>query len=139
MDTLVIDSSVFIKWLNKKDEDNLDKANLILEDTRNGKVELLAPELARYEVGNVLLKSKKLTPQEANVSLGPAYSLPITFVSETEDLAKQTFELAFKKKITYYDASFMSLAKQYNATLVTDDLKDQGKDPEIKTKPLKDY
>lgn len=139
MSTLVVDSSVFTKWLNQKDEGNLDKANLILEDTRDGKVELIAPELAKYEIGNVLLKSKKLTPQEANISLGTAYSLPITFVSETENLSKQTFEIAYKNGITYYDAAFVSLAKQYDATLITDNIKDQGKSQEIKVVSLKDY
>lgn len=139
MDTLIVDSSVITKWLNKKDEGNLDKVNLLLENTRNGKVELFAPELAKYEVGNVLLTSKKLTPNEANISLGTAYSLPITFVGETEDLSKQTFEIAYKHGITYYDASFLSLAKQYNATLVTDNIKHQGKSSEIKAVSLKDY
>ena len=139
MNTLVIDSSVITKWLNKNNEENLEKADLILEETHKGKVELIAPELAKYEIGNVLLKSKRLVPKEANISLGTVYSLPITFVGETEDLAKQTFSLAFKHKVTYYDASFMSLAKQYNATLVTDNIKHQGKSSEIKAVSLQNY
>jgi len=139
MDTLVVDSSVIIKWLNKKSEENLDKADQILEETRNGRIGLIAPELAKYEVGNVLLTAKKLTPQEAKISLGTAYSLPITFVSENENLSKQTFELASKYGLTYYDAVFISLAKQYDATLVTDNIKHQGKSSEVKTVSLKDY
>ncbi|MCH8821021.1 type II toxin-antitoxin system VapC family toxin [Patescibacteria group bacterium] len=139
MDTLVVDSSVITKWLNKNNEKNIDKADLILEDTHKGKVELIAPELAKYEVGNVLLTGKKLVPKEANISLGTIYSLPITFVGETEDLAKQTFNLAFKHKVTYYDASFMSLAKQYKATLITDNIKHQGKSFEVKTVSLQNY
>ena len=139
METLVVDSSVITKWLSKKNEENLEKADLIIEQTSNGEVGLIAPELAKYEVGNVLLTGKKLTPQEANISLGTAYSLPITFVSETEDLSKRTFELAYKHDITYYDATFLSLAKQYNATLVTDNIKHQGKSSEIKVVSLKDY
>lgn len=139
MDTLVVDSSVITKWLNKKDEEHLDKANSILEDTKTGKVELLAPELAKYEVGNVLLTGKKLTPQEASISAGTVYSLPVAFVAETQDLSNQTFDIAYKNKLTYYDASFMSLAKQYDATLVTDNIKHQGKSSEIKVVPLKDY
>ena len=139
MDTLVVDSSVITKWLNKKNEENLEKADLILEETRRGKVELIAPELAKYEIGNVLCTSKKLVPKEANISLGTVYSLPITFIGETEDLAKQTFGLAFKHNITYYDASFMSLAKQYNAILVTDNIKHQGKSSEVKAVSLQNY
>ncbi len=139
MNTLIVDSSIIIKWLNKKDELNIEKATLILEDTHSGKVELFAPELAKYEVGNVLLTSKKLNIQEADISLGTVYSLPITFISETEDLSKQTFELAYKLGITYYDASFLSLAKQYDATLVTDNIKHQGKSSDVKAVSLNDY
>ena len=139
MNTLVVDSSVISKWLNKKNEKNLEKADLILEETRRGKVELIAPELAKYEIGNVLLKGKQLVPREANISLGTLYSLPITFVGEDEDLAKQTFGLASKHHITYYDASFISLAKRVKAILVTDNIKHQGKSSEVRIVSLQNF
>ena len=139
MTQIIPDTSVIIKWLNKDKESNLEQSSKLLEEALDGKIELVVPELAKYEVGNVLLKSKKLTPQEANISLDIVYSLPITFVGETEDLAKQTFGLAFKHDVTYYDASFMSLAKQYKATLVTDNIKHQGKSSEVKTVSLQNY
>ena len=139
MTQIIPDTSVIIKWLNKDKESNLEQSSKLLEEALDGKIELVVPELAKYEVGNVLLKSKKLTPQEANISLGTIYALPITFVGETEDLAKQTFDLAFKHKITYYDASFMSLAKKYKATLVTDNIKHQDKSSEVKTVSLQNY
>ena len=139
MDLVVADSSVIVKWLNKDREKNLEQASKLLNETLEGKVELLVPELVKYEVGNVLLTSKNLTAEEANFSLETLYNLPVTFVSETPNLAKQTFEFAYNNKLTYYDAAFMSLAKQYDATLVTDNIKHQGKSPEIKVLPLKDY
>ena len=139
MVTVVPDISIIIKWLNKDKEENLEQASKLLEEVLDGKVELLAPELVKYEIGNVLLKSKRLIPREAKISLGTIYSLPITFVSETENLSKQTFEMAYKHGITYYDAAFISLSKQYNATLVTENIKHQGKSSEIKVVSLKDY
>ncbi|OGY09108.1 MAG: hypothetical protein A2782_00095 [Candidatus Blackburnbacteria bacterium RIFCSPHIGHO2_01_FULL_43_15b] len=139
MDTLVVDTSVFIKWLNQTNELYLENADKILEDVKRGQTELVVPELIKYEIGNVLLKGKQLTPQQAYVSLGTAYSLPVTFVTESEQQAKETYTLANNLGVSYYDASFMSLAKQYNATLVTDNVKHQSKDPEIKVLALKDY
>ncbi|PJE63357.1 hypothetical protein COU89_03735 [Candidatus Roizmanbacteria bacterium CG10_big_fil_rev_8_21_14_0_10_45_7] len=136
---LVIDSSVIIKWLNTTDEQNIEKADKILSDSLQGNVELLAPELAKYEIGNVLLKSKQLTTHQAHISLGTVYSLPITFVVESEDLARETYYLATQGTITYYDAAFLSLAKAYGATLVTENIKHQGKSPDIKVIELKDY
>lgn len=136
---LIVDSSVIVKWLNQTNEQNIDQADKIMEDTLSGKVELIAPELAKYEVGNVLLLGKRLTINEAVISLGTLHSLPITFVTESEDLAKQTFNIAGSISCTYYDATFLSLAKQYNGTLVTDNIKHQGKAPEIKVINLADY
>jgi len=139
MASLIPDSSVITKWLNRDKEQYLEQSSKLLEDAIAGKVDLLVPELAKYEIGNVLLTSKKLTPEEANISLETLYNFPITFISETPNLAKQTFDLAYNNKLTYYDAAFMSLAKQYDATLVTDNIKHQGKSSEIKVVSLKDY
>lgn len=136
---LVVDSSVIIKWLNTTEEKNVSTANKILDDALDNKVEITVPELVKYEIGNVLFKGKNLTPQEATVILRTFHSLPITFVSESEELAEETYLQAYNNKITYYDASFISLAKLYNAKLVTDNVKHQGRSSEIKIIALKDY
>ncbi len=139
MNTLVTDTSVFIKWLNQDNEQNLENADKILEDVRAGHTTIIVPELIKYEIGNVLLKGKQLTPNQAHISLETAYSLPVIFVTESEQQARETYNLAHNLGVSYYDASFMSLAKQYNATLVTDNIKHQGKDSSIKVVALKDY
>lgn len=41
--------------------------------------------------------------------------------------------------ITYYDASFLSLAEQLGAVLVTENVKHQVKSSQVKVIPLKDY
>ena len=129
---LVVDTSVIVKWLSQTNEKNLDQANQLLEAALSGKCELFAPELAKYEIGNVLLLSKLLTPTQANKVLEAFYALPISFICESFSLAKQL-------KITYYDATFLALAKIYKATLVTENLKHQGKSGRIKVIALQDY
>jgi len=136
---IVVDTSVIIKWLNQTNEKNIDKADKIMEEALRGDVELFAPELAKYELGNVLLRGKELVPKDAYISLGTVYSLPIHFITESEDLAKETYDLASSAGVSYYDASFMSLAKQYDATLITDNIKHQGKSTKVKVKSLQDY
>mgnify|MGYP001611376024 CR=1 FL=1 len=138
MNTLVVDSSVIVKWLNQTKEQNLKQADKILQNVNEGEVEIIVPELVKYEVGNVLI-TKGVTTIEAETSLNILYTLPITFITESLDLAEQTYSLADELSITYYDASFLSLAKQYNATLITDNIKDQGKKSAIKVISLKDY
>lgn len=139
MKKLVIDSSVIIKWIHKEDERCLDQAAKILEDVKNGIVTLLAPELAKYEVGNALLLGKKLSTDQAKIPLAAFYLLPIQFAVQSEQSASQTYKIAQEAKITYYDASFMALAYQENAILITDNPKHQGKDKEIKIIPLSRY
>lgn len=139
MKTLIIDTSVIIKWLNQDNENYTEKTDSILEEVREGKAELLIPELCKYEVGNVLLYGKKQNFQQANLSFKAFYSLPLTFITESEELSKQTYQLAYNYGITYYDAAFMSLAKMYDAILVTDNFKHQGKTKDITVISLEDY
>ena len=138
MKQVVVDSSVTVKWINQFDEGLLDQADKLLADAQVGSISLLAPELSKYEVGNALLK-KKLNLPMAYESLGTVYQLPLTFIPESEELAKHTYKLALERGITYYDASFIALAAQNKTILVTDNPKHQGKSSEIKAVPLKDY
>ena len=116
MTLLVIDTSVAVKWLNQDNEGNIDKANEILEDVKDGRIELLAPELLKYEIGNALLFGKKIATEDIKDLMSIFYSLPIAFVTAGQDFANSTYVLAKTLKITYYDASFLTVAKQYNAT-----------------------
>lgn len=139
MTRLVVDSSVIVKWLNSTDEQDLENADKILSGALKGEIELLAPELAKYEIGNVLLLKKKLLPEEIELPIHALYYYPIQFIPESKELSMETYSLAFKLGITYYDASFLSLARHYNATLVTENIKHQGKSKEVQVIPLKDY
>lgn len=136
---VVVDSSVIVKWLNTTDEESLEQSDRILADALEDKIKLLAPELAKYEVGNVLLFSKKLLPKDLEIPLHTLFVSPVQFISESEESARETYTLAFDLGVTYYDASFLSLAKQYGATLVTDNVKHQGKTSDIKVISLKEY
>src|SRR3989304_1761685 len=76
---LVIDTSVMVKWANSQNENDLNQAYKVLINAEKKKVELLAPELAKYEIGNALLNKKMLLP-ETKLSLQTIYSLPIIFI-----------------------------------------------------------
>lgn len=111
---------------------------------RNGcegkeKITLYTVELAKYEIANALLKGKELPIPQVHAALATIYSLPLTFVVMTEELARLTYSLAAEVKITYYDAAFLALAKTFKATLITDNIKHQGKASTIKVIPLSEY
>lgn len=136
---VVVDSSVIIKWLNQQNEKLLSQAESLFEDVQNKNIELLTPELAKYEIGNALLVAKKLAETEAKETLEFFFSLPITFIPETKELAETAYKIGQELSITYYDATFLSVAKQFEAVLVTDNIKHQGKTKDIKVIPLEEY
>lgn len=136
---IVLDSSVIIKWLSSQDEGRLEQADRILRDKQKGQVELFTSELSKYEVANALLKGKSLPLTQAKAALTTLYQIPLTFISETVGLAKETYKIASELGITYYDAAFLSLAKRLKATLVTDNPKHQKRAKGVKVVALKDY
>lgn len=136
---VVIDSSVAVKWLNRKEEDLLIQADKILKDVEEGKIYILMPELAKYEVGNALLNKGPDLPL-INLALEKFHDIPVQFVIEDLESAKLTMEIAYKNKITYYDASFLALAETFHATLITDNPKHQKqKIPGVKVISLRNY
>lgn len=136
---VVCDSSLIVKWISAQDELRLEQANQVLNDARENKIELLAPELAKYEVGNALLAGKRIKFTNVKISLATLYSLPIKFIPESSIQAETTYQFGEQSQITYYDASFISLAKQLDATLVTDNPKHQAKVKGVRVINLKDY
>ncbi|MDO8497116.1 MAG: type II toxin-antitoxin system VapC family toxin [bacterium] len=136
---LVIDSSVAVKWLNKHDENYTIQADKILKDVQNEKVYLVMPELAKYEVGNALLY-KQMPLQNVLGSLATYYSIPIQFMPQDQRQAQSAIQIAYENKVTFYDASFMALAKEQQADLITDNPKHQKKKINgLSVIPLKDY
>ncbi|MBI3577462.1 type II toxin-antitoxin system VapC family toxin [Candidatus Gottesmanbacteria bacterium] len=134
----VVDSSVLVKWVNSQDEQYLQEADALANDCKKGKVILIAPELAKYEVGNALWKKVLPIPQ-AQASLGTIYAGPVEFVKQDEAQAMRAMEIAVSSRMTFYDASFVSLAEQRGAKLVTDNPKHQQKVKSVTVVPIKEY
>lgn len=135
----VIDSSVIVKWLNQKDEANIDKSDQIAKDIVTGKIDAITTELAKYEVMNAMIFGKKLNTEEVQIPLKTLFSIPLMYSEMGKSLMILTYEIASRNKITFYDASFVALAFANNAVLVTDNPKHQGKVKEVKVVALKDY
>jgi predicted nucleic acid-binding protein len=137
--TYVVDSSVMVKWLTQYKEPHLEQADLLMSLALDEKIRLMAPELAKYEVGNVLLCGKKLKPKQALFAIELLNILPITFIKEDLLTMNSSYSLAHELGVTYYDASFLSLTKQLGAVLITENSKHQGKDKRIPTIALADF
>jgi predicted nucleic acid-binding protein len=118
---MVIDASVALKWV--VDEPGSDAAAALLDDMSAGALALLAPEHLVGEVANGLRKrvaQKVLAAEDACAALDAIAHLELTFVGG----AGRWFEClpaALTWGLTAYDALYLLVARDFNATLVTAD------------------
>ena len=135
---IVLDSSVIVKFIFSEGEDGLRQADALLSDVENGTVTLVAPVLAKYEIGNVI-RFRKITEPEKVASWNNFEQLPIKYFDLSFPDGSRSEEVAERAKITFYDAVFIVLAEKLEATLVTANSKHQRQFPNVKIINLKDY
>ena len=104
--------------------------------------------LAYYEIGNALWKEcfllKRITNTEAENLLTAIFAIIAEMKATTpsqQDKGKTTLETAVKHKLTFYDAAYLTEAKNTKSTLVTDDKKlaDTAKKTQTKTQTSKEF
>ena len=137
--SVVVDSSVVIKWLNQVDEKHLEQSNLLLNQLERAAIIIFAPELVKYEMGNALLKGKQLSQSESADALNLFYGLPLQLLEMNEDLAVSSYRIAHQYGITFYDTVFLALAQKLNCPLISDNIKHQGKAVEVTVGSLANY
>ena len=139
MKKIVLESSVILKWLNQKHEDHIEQADRILKDRHDGKVVLLAPEVVKYEIGQILLSGKKFTQTESKIPLTLLFDLPIEFIPQSLELARRSYVIASAYEIDINEATYIALAEQKGAVLVTEKIRKNLSDLGVKMVELKNY
>jgi predicted nucleic acid-binding protein len=133
----VIDASVILKWiLGDREEPDQAKAVGLLARWAEGSDDLRAPALWEYEVANFLGRE---FPDEAEKKMEILRHLKIRSVALTDTMIKRCFQWMKTKKVTFYDASYLAVAVETGAVLVTADekfMKKMGKGESLAT--LKD-
>lgn len=112
----VVDASFVLAFL--LDEGNNEVEN-IFERHAKGEREFIAPHLLKYEVGNGLrskIYRKKINARKGRRLYGNFFELKII---EKEFDYLETLSLATSKKLSFYDAAYVYLAKQYKTKLFT--------------------
>ncbi len=104
--TLVVDSSVILKWIISHKEDWLDKADLLLRHFNAGKVRLVTIVLAKYEVANAI-RFKSYSDLEKIDFINHFFEIPLKFYQISYSQAAEAMVLANDCQITFYDAAFI--------------------------------
>jgi len=117
----IIDASVVAKCFIV--EDYSDKAMEVIDEHVRGHLLLLAPSLIVYELGNVFWRHPQITSEKTYAFIEKFLDLQIGLVDIWSDakLLKNACVTSKTRNVTFYDASYLSLAERDGARLVTAD------------------
>lgn len=124
MKSIIIDASVALKWFFEN-EDDQDKANILLQNIRDGKLQLVVPDIWWYEITNVFrssIKSGKMSLKNVKMHLKDLRELNLVTV-DFISIMDLTCQIAVKLDISVYDASYVVLAKSQKYPFYTADKK----------------
>jgi predicted nucleic acid-binding protein len=117
----VTDASVILKWvIGDESEPDQMKAMQLLSAWAAGSVTISAPILWQYEVGNFLGRE---LPEEAEAKMALLLNLKVRDIELTDNIYRLCFAWMKKYKVTFYDAAYLAVAYDIQATLVTADEK----------------
>ena len=115
----VLDSSVIAKLFIK--ETDSDRICDVIEASLLFDIELVAAELAIYEVSNTILRHLEKSKKNGKNFIDQLYLLNIAYVPFNKEMACRVMDLAQKHSITYYDAVHINLSNELKCKLVTED------------------
>ena len=137
----MIDASVASRFLLV--EDLSEKAESVLEDFLKGVVELRAPKLLVFEVGNTLWKSIKrgfVSLEEALERFSYFLDLKIGSIELDISERQELLEWGVRNDVTYYDSVYVWSCRKVGGTLLTaDDVLFERSRREVRALHLKDY
>jgi len=117
---LILDANVIAKWFIE--EENTDKAIEIRDQFVKGKLTIVEPTLLIYELGNVFWKHPAKSPEDVELDFKALFDLGIEFLDIAKPEVLGTIhETARSLGITFYDATYVTVAMKEGCTLITAD------------------
>lgn len=118
---VVLDSSVAIKWLTQE-EPFYEQASKVLHDYVNERIEIRIPDIFWWEVGNYFGREADVKTATVVLMNLKKYQFPTHML--TDGLSIYAFKIMNKLKgVSFYDATYHSLAMQTKGTFITSDRK----------------
>ena len=121
MTTLLVDTSVLIKWFHSKGEPELREARAIREATQRGDVQSRMIDLALYEMGNVLLRSLGWRGSDVADQLDDLVVICGAPLALAPEWFRQAAVLGALHGLTFYDAAWAAAADALGVPLVSAD------------------
>ena len=123
-ENIVVDTSVIIKWFFSENEENAEASHLILKRFIHNEIGLITPEIALFELANVV--KNKISAEGSEMTgvdiIDRLYNLGIVF-KVTKQMLKNAYIMALAIKESVYDCLFIATAEHFNSKFITDDKK----------------
>lgn len=118
---LVIDASVIVKWFKTENEGLLPEAQAIY-DAHGETILATVPPLCLFEIGNSLWKHQYFTAEQIEQKLMDLRELELRVVDLNGEGIRTAVRLCRSYTgVTFYDATYVALAKQLDTDLITAD------------------
>jgi predicted nucleic acid-binding protein len=119
--TLLVDTSVVLKWVHEEGEADVPAARRLLAAHRDGSERLLLLDLVAYEFGNVLLRALRQPSAVVADQLELLRRLCGPFVHPAPSWLAEAAALGEQHHLTFYDASWAAAARALECPLVSAD------------------
>jgi predicted nucleic acid-binding protein len=119
--TLIVDTSVLIKWFHSEGESELDAARAIRDAVQRGDLDALVLDLATYELGNVLLRALGWAAADIADQLDDVLAVCGTAMVMPSAWVRDAALLGERYQLTFYDAAWAACARGLSVPLVSAD------------------
>ena len=120
MKKYVIDASIAVKWFSTFGEDDLTKADKLLQHYVDGSCDFMAPTLIIYELANALRFNPNFEVTDVKRAVKDFFDLEI-MLEDPSQYMNAAIELAFTLSLTIYDAVYAALSQFTGIPLITAD------------------
>ncbi len=121
MTTLLVDTSVLVKWFHSEGESDLVESRSIRDATQVGEIQARVIDLALYEMGNVLLCALGWSGSDVADQLEDLVIICGPPLAMAGEWLRQAAELGERHRLSFYDAAWAAAAAGLGASLVSAD------------------
>ena len=121
MTSVLVDTSVLIKWFHATGESELGAARALRDAHVSNQMDAHILDLALYEVGNVLIRSLGWPPDEVADQLDDILAIFGSPLLSNSEWLRAAAEVAAAHRLTFYDAAWVAAARGLGIPLVSAD------------------
>lgn len=121
MTSIVVDTTVVLKWFHTDGESEVIEAHALLAAHRDEALTAHILDLSLYELGNVLLRALRWSAEDTSNQLDDLLVICGPPLAPAPQWRRDAAALAEKHGLTFYDAMFAAAARAMRAPLVSAD------------------